>query len=409
MILNMDFVRSNFPALNSDWIYFDNAGGSQILKSVVERMNEYYFSTNVQLGASYDISARAGERVMQANKFIAELINAGDESEIVLGSSTTMLIKLLSLSFAKILDEGDEIIVTNSDHEANIGSWVRLEERGVKVRFWKLNQDNYALELGDLEKLMTERTKLVAFTNASNVLGTINPAKEITKFVHERGALVCIDGVAYAPHRVPDVKDIDADFYAFSFYKVYGPHYSVLYSKKKYLLNLPGLNHYFIEESNIPYKLQPGSQNYELSYSLLGLKDYIEKTAVQHGYKGGDAVRLKADFVFDLFKNHEESLSRRLLSYLNSKKGIRIIGESTADSSVRVPTISFVHEKFRSDEITLDTDKFKIGIRYGDFYARRLTDYLGLDNKNGVTRVSMVHYNTPDEVEKLIGAFEKIL
>lgn len=231
MQLDIDFVRAQFPALSGDWIFFDNAGGSQTLKQVADRLHNYLLTTDVQLGASYEVSQVAGQRVKDAARAVAQWINAGDESEVIMGPSTTMLLKLLSSSLVRTFQPGDEVIVTNCDHEANIGGWRDMEKRGIVIKVWRLNPETLELHLEDLAALMTEKTRLVALTHASNILGTINPIKEIASFVHERGAMICVDGVAYAPHALVDVQELDVDFYAFSFYKVYGPHHSVLYGK----------------------------------------------------------------------------------------------------------------------------------------------------------------------------------
>ncbi len=406
--LDISFVRSQFPALSSEWVYFDNAGGTQVARQVGERIQDYLYHTNVQLGASYDISQRSTHRVAEAQKSWASVIGSNDPSCIVLGPSTTMLLQNLSRSLVQTFKPGDEVIVTNCDHEANIGPWLMMQKHGIEVKSWKVNEESLQLELDDLEKIMTEKTRLVAFTHTSNILGTINPVKVITRFVHDRGAMVCVDAVAYAPHRLPDVEEMDVDFYVFSLYKVYGPHYSLLYGKPKHLLNLPGINHFFIGKEELPYKLQPGNVNYELSYGLLGITDYYEELYQHHfnDHPSGPAIKIKK--VFDLIEKHEETLSELFLNFLNSKSNIRVIGEVVPSGSVRVPTFSFVFKGKKSSDIPPLTDNHKIGIRWGDFYARRLIDDLGLSRQDGVVRVSMVHYNTREEVKRLISILDTI-
>ncbi|BAZ33130.1 cysteine desulfurase family protein [Cylindrospermum sp. NIES-4074] len=409
MFLNLDKVRQYFPTLAGEWTFFDNAGGSQSLKKVVDRISEFLLSSNVQLGASYGISQLAGERVALAAMGMATLINAKSSQEVVMGSSTTMMLKILALCLSQTFTSGDEIIVTNCDHEANIGAWVALEKQGIKVKYWQIRPDTLELHLEDLELLMSPSTKLVALTHASNILGTINPIKEIAAFVHERGAMICVDGVAYAPHRLIDVQDLNVDFYVLSFYKVYGPHYALLYGKEELLLKMPGLNHYFIGQADIPYKFQLGNVNFELSYGMLGLCDYLSELAQLHyGNETAPDLRSQMVQVFDLMSAHEEKLSDRLLNYLNSKPGVRVIGQSQANREARVPTISFVVDGIHSSTIPLKVDSHYIGIRYGDFYAKRLIEYLGLASQGGIVRVSMVHYNTLEEVDRLIAAFEQI-
>ncbi|MEH2035973.1 cysteine desulfurase-like protein [Nostoc sp.] len=409
MLLNLDKVRQYFPALAGEWTFFDNAGGSQTLKKVVDRISEFLLSSDVQLGASYGVSQLAGERLALATRGMATFINANSDKEVVMGPSTTMMLKVLSMCLGQTFTPGDEVIVTNCDHEANIGAWVALEKQGMKVKVWKVRPDTLELDLADLEALMSHSTKLVALTHASNVLGTINPIKEIAAFVHDRNAMICVDGVAYAPHRLVDVQDLDVDFYTLSCYKVYGPHHALLYGKEEHLLRLPSLNHYFIDQTDIPYKFQLGNVNFELSYGMLGLCDYLSELAQLH-YGNETAPDLRNQMVqaFDLISIHEEHISDRLLNYLNSKPNVRVIGQAKADRKFRVPTISFIVDGINSSTIPIKVDQHYIGIRYGDFYAKRLIEYLGLASQGGIVRVSMVHYNTLEEVNSLIEAFEQI-
>lgn len=409
MTLNLDYIRSQFPGLDNDWIFFDNAGGSQTVLPVMQRMNEYYQTSNVQLGGSYDPSRLAAQRVAGAVEAMASYVNAAEPAEIVLGPSTSMNLRILSLCLAETFEPGDEVIHTDLDHEANIGPWADLEKRGITVKTWRVNQDSWTLEIDDLRELLTKRTRIVAVTHASNVVATINPIKEIARVVHDAGAMICVDGVAYAPHARIDVRDLDVDFYGFSFYKTYGPHYALLYGKREHLDRMPGINHYFLRDE-VPYKFQPGNINYELTYSLTGLWDYWKGFALAHQRDDLENDRAQQlTFAFDTIADHEQSLAGPLIDLLKSKAKVRIIGLATADRSKRVPTIAFVVDDKRSDEITLAVDRSKIGIRYGDFYAARLIDSLGLRAQNGVVRASFVHYNTLEEVNRLVDVLDRIL
>ncbi|GAB4374402.1 MAG: cysteine desulfurase-like protein [Elainellaceae cyanobacterium] len=408
--LQLNYVRQQFPALAQDWVFFDNAGGSQTLQAVVNRISEYLLTSDVQLGASYAVSQLAGDRVLQAREAVATLINAADSTEVVMGGSTSLLLRILSLCISRLWGVGDEVIVTNSDHEANVSPWVDLKRQGMVVKTWQLNPETLEFDLSDLEALLTPRTRLVALTHASNILGTINPIRAIADLVHAHNALLCVDGVGYAAHRLVDVQALDVDFYAFSFYKTYGPHYAAMYGKREHLLSIPGINHYFIGENEIPYKFQPGNVNYELSYGMLGLCDYLSALAQHHNQTAiGQDLRQQMQQAFDLITTHEAMIGDRLLRYLTSKSQVRIIGHSNADQTKRVPTISFVVDGLDSATIPLLVDPYQIGIRYGDFYAKRLIADLGLVNQNGVVRVSMVHYNTLEEVDRLIECFERVL
>lgn len=399
--LDIDYVRSQFPALSSGYAYLDNAGGSAVLKPVAERITDYLLNSAVQLGASYSESVDAGARVMQARESVAQLINARYPEECVMGGSTTHLLQILCRAIAPSIQAGDEIIVTNCDHEANIGPWVRLcEERGATLRVWAVNAESMDLELGDLDALLSDKTRYLAMTHASNILGSVNPVAEVARRVHAVGGKVCVDAVAYAPHRLVDVQASGADYYVFSFYKTFGPHFAVLWGKREALLELPSLNHFFIGQEVIPYKLQPGNLNYELSYGCIGISDYLIDIGQRLGASGSERPLMQA--AFDAFEVQEDLLAETLLAFLRETPGVRIIGKSRVTDGDRVPTISFVVEGIQSEAIVRRVDNHRMGIRFGDFYARRLIEQLGLTPYGGVVRVSIAHYNSVDELNRLV-------
>ncbi len=385
----------------------DNAGGSQILKAAVDKISEYYYSHNVQLGGSYQISQDALAAYGKGREDIATLFNAARPEEIVFGPSSTVLLQFLSKSMASQFEAGDEVIVTITDHESNIGPWVWLEEKGVVVKFWPMNKDNYELELSDLEPLMTERTKLVAVTHVSNLLGTINDVKAIAEFVHDRGAMICVDGVAFAPHRTVDVQDWNVDFYALSLYKTYGPHHAALYCRYDHMEKLDSLYHYFYGKDKIPAKMEPGNANYELSYASGAIVDYLVTLGEQAGAAGSRRDKIVA--AFEDITEQETIIGERLLSYLRKRNDCTILGIRDGSDTRRVPTIAFTIDGKDPEQICLDMDNHKIAIRFGDFHARRLAEDLDIVKDNGAVRVSLTHYNTLEEVDKLIAAFDLVL
>lgn len=372
-----------------------------------DRVRDYLLGSSVQLGASYSHSQDAGAKVLAARQAVAELINATHDDEVVMGGATTTLMFQITQSILPSIRPGDEIILTNTDHEANIGGWMRLQAAGAVVRFWNVNPQTLELDLADLDALLSPRVKWVAMTHASNVLGTINPVRAVAQRVHSVGARLCVDAVAYAPHRLVDVQMSEADLYVFSFYKVFGPHYAVLWGRRELLLGLSSLNHYFISEATIPYKLQPGNVNYELSYGCMGIHDYLLDVGEQLGAVG--TARQKMQTAFDAFETHENALAEQLLAYLRNQPRVRIIGLPEATSERRMPTISFMVNGMRSETVVLHTDQFGIGIRFGDFYAKRLIESLGLDAWGGVVRVSMAHYNTSTEIDTLIRHLDEVI
>ena len=403
--LNLDLVRAEFPALAGNTVFLDNAGGSQVLRRVADRVHDYLLTSSVQLGASYAASQAAGDKVLAARRAVAELINAPDDDAVVMGGATTSLMFVLTQALRAGLQPGDEIIVTDSDHEANIGGWMRLREVGAVVKVWPTNHDTLALELADLEPLLSARTKWLAMTWASNILGTVNPVAEVSRRVHAMGGRVCVDAVAYAPHRLVDVQASGADVVVFSFYKVFGPHYAVLWGRRELLLQLPSLNHWFIGPEVLPYKLQPGNVNYELSYGCIGIHDYLCAMGRSLGVSSTPRQQMQA--AFDAFEQHENALAEQLLGWLSARSGLRIIGRVAASDGARVPTISFVPEGIAPEAVVRHVDSHGIGIRWGDFYARRLTEALGLPQ--GVVRVSMAHYNTAGEIDRLTQALDEVL
>jgi len=383
-------VRSAFPALASGFVYLDNAGGSQTLGIVADRVRDYLLTSNVQLGASYAVSEAAGARVHAGVRAAAALLGTPDPREVVVGPSTTQLLANLALAMESTLAAGDELVITDADHLANITPWLRLARRGVVLRTWPLNPTTLRLEERDLIPLLNARTRLVAMAHVSNVLGSIHDVAAIARVVHAHGARLLVDGVAYAPHRAVDVRAWDVDYYVFSFYKVYGPHLAALYGKHDLLAALPPINHACI--TDLPYRLQPGNLNFELTYGVTGIHDYLAAL-------GPDA--------FERIAAHEEDLAAPLLAFLARKPGVQIYGERTADRHLRVPTISFGATGRTPEELVRAVDPHGLGIRHGDFYAKGVVRTLGLDH--GVVRVSMVHYNSVAEIERLIDVLDPLL
>ena len=403
MALDLAFVRSQFPALADGFAYFDNAGGSLVLAGVADRVRDYLLTTSVQTGASYPQSRRAVERLAEARARIALLLNAARPEEIVLGPSTTVLFQWLARAMEGQLQPGDEIVVTDFDHESNIGPWRALEKRGIVLRTWSLDPETLTVDLDALDRLMNPRTRLVAVTHTSNILGTINPVAAIARRVHARGAALAVDAVAFAPHRAVDVQAWDVDYYVFSFYKTYGPHFAVLYGKHDKLLELDGLYHYFYGRDKVPAKLEPGNTNYELAWGAAGIVDYLDALG------GGTGDRAAIERAFADVAAHEATLAERLLSYLRARNDVRIVGHTTSEAARRVPTIAFKVDGRPAQDIVHAVDGADIGIRHGDFHSRRLIEHLDLAADGGVVRVSMVHYNTLEEVDRLVAALDRAL
>ncbi|KAI8834703.1 cysteine desulfurase-like protein [Chytridium lagenaria] len=380
----VEWARSRFPAIAASgpsdaFTFMDNAGGSAVLDTVAEKVKEYLVSRNVQLGASYRVSQESSALVKLGNEAGRKFINAEHLDEIVMGSSTTQLVENLARAMEPGMKRSHEIIITDTEHEANAGPFVRLAKRlGMKLRVWQANKKTLELDITDLKKLLTKNTRLVAMTHCSNILGTVNDVTAIAKLVHTiPGAEICVDGVAYAPHRAVDVQ-------AFG---VYGPHLSMLYTRRSAANKLSSLAHFFIHASDRPYSLQPGGQNFELSASLPYILSYIAEAGT--GVSLSPTAATESERIRELlasisyediqagykkFTEQENKLSAILLGYLASKPDVyKVVGRPESGAG-RVPTISFLVKGAKSEDVTLFVDKHNIGIRFGHFLIASLLD-----------------------------------
>jgi len=398
-------IRSQFPSLSEDVVYLENAGGSQVPAVVADSIRDYMLSSYVQLGAGYPLSQRCTELVDEAHDFVRMMMN-GSGGEVILGPSTSALLEMLAGCYAKTLTPGSEIVVAQTGHEANIGPWKHLERIGFPLRWWEMDPETFACPLDGLAQLLNDRTALVAFPHVSNLLGGIVDIGAITKLAHQAGARVVVDGVAYAPHRAMDVSGWDVDWYAYSTYKVYGPHMAALWGRKDAVAELTGPNHFFVPDDEVPYKFEVGGVSHEGCAGIRGLRSYLSILAGVGEAQSLD--RAAVERAFDTMTECELPLQARLIDYLQSRSDLRIIGPEDTGPS-RVGTISFVHESKSSAEITEAVDRSGIGIRHGHMYAYHLCEAAGLDPEDGVVRVSLVHYNTPEEIERLIEVFEEAL
>ncbi|GME42788.1 cysteine desulfurase [Neofusicoccum parvum] len=393
-------ARSKFPALNQKQVFFDNAGGSQVLGDVIKSVSDYLSTNNVQLGASYPVGTASTKHFSDGLVAGAQYINA-ENDEVVIGASTTQLFR--NLSIALNFSPGDELVVSNLDHEANIASWVAIAaQKNLTLKWWTVPPtSNPKLTPESLKPLLSSRTKLVTCTHASNILGTIHDIKSLADTVHAiPGALFCVDGVAYAPHRRIDVRALDVDFYSFSWYKVYGPHVSMLYGRRAAQASLTPLSHYFNPTATLTDKLGLAASNYELTQTLPLILSYLG------GPDPTAAARVNAAIAA-----HEHALQKILLDYLAAKgDAVTVFGEPGADPAKRVPTVSFGVKGRTAREVVEAVEKVSdYGFRWGHFYSKRLCDEVLQLGPEGVVRVSMVHYNTEDEIRGFVETFDKVI
>ncbi len=403
------FARRQFPSGVWDWPFFENAGGSFVPTSVIDRITAYMTETQVQPGALYPASSLAADRMAEGHRLMAEMIGAAPD-EVTVSASTSINVYVLAQALRPLWQDGDEIIVAIQNHEANSGSWRRLADTGIKIVEWPVDPVTGAMEIETLGELLTSKTRLVAFPQVSNILGAINDVPAITKVVHDAGAMVCVDGVAYAPHRAVDVKAWDVDFYLFSFYKVFGPHMGCLYGKKERLLQARGQYHYFIGEDETAKKLNPSGPQHEMIASLTGIADYLEALATHHLPTPPNTLHDRVKAVYELAGRHEEHLAQRFVDFMASKPTVRLLGPNSGDYDVRVPTFSFVVDGIKSEDICQRLLPYKVGVSHSHFYAKRLVEALGIaDPEDGVVRASMAHYTSDEDVTRLIDGLDQIL
>lgn len=419
---SIEAIRSQFPALMEPrgTTFLDNAGGSQVPRVVADAMRSYLLSSYAQLGGDYAQSRSARATVDGAHAFLKRFMNAEAVGEVVLGASTSMLCHVLAGCYADARDDHPdrtELIVSTAGHESDVGPWLRLERRGFTVRRWSINPRTLRHELDDLRPMLSSRTRLVAFPHVSNLLGDIEDAAAICSLVKSFGARVLIDGVAFAPHRAIDVAAIGCDFYVYSTYKVYGPHMAVLFGRSEALAELTGPNHYFIDRAQVPYKFELGGVNHESCAGVLALGEYLR-------FLAGESVppapadglfrpaplpeRRVIERAFEAMTALELPLQRRVIEFLQARSDVRLIGPARHDAS-RVSTISFTHARKSSRELATQANALGIGVRFGSFYSNRLAGELGLDESDGVVRISLVHYNTLAEVDSSLAALSSLM
>ena len=406
MSLDTEYVRSQFPAFEQAALegqsFFENAGGSYTARPVIDRLTRYYTQRKVQPYGPYEASRLAGEEMDEARTRMAAWMGL-ETDEVSFGPSTTQNSYVLAQAFRQWMSPGDAIIVTNQDHEANTGPWRRLEDAGIKVREWQIDPETGHLNTDDLADLLDDTVRLVCFPHCSNVVGEINPVTEITALAHAAGAFVCVDGVSYAPHGIPNVGAMGADIYLFSAYKVYGPHQGIMAIRRNLGQLLPNQAHFF--NSDTLYKrFTPAGPDHAQIAASAGMIDYFEGLADHHGISGSPVQ--KGEAIHDLLRAHETKLLQPMLDFLGSKNSIRVLGPSIAEN--RAPTVALATQ---SDPQALAEKLADRGIMAaaGDFYAVRALQAQNVQAFPGALRLSFVHYTDQNDIDKLLNALEDLL
>jgi selenocysteine lyase/cysteine desulfurase len=406
MTLDLDFVRAQFPAFSQASLqgqaFFENAGGSYTCGAVIDRLTRYYTERKVQPYSAYDASRLAGEEMDEARVRLAAIMGV-DTDEVSFGPSTTQNTYVLAQAFAEFMEPGEAIVVTNQDHEANSGPWRRLAARGIEIREWQIDPETGHLDPETLANLLDEKVRLVVFPHCSNVVGEINPVTEITAIAHAAGAFVCVDGVSYAPHGIPNVGELGPDIYLFSAYKTFGPHQGIMVMRRALGMTLPNQGHHFNGDS-LYKRFTPAGPDHAQVAASAGMADYIDALAGHHGIEGNAAD--KGTGVHDLMRAHEEVLLQPLLDYVSAKNSVRLIGPAQASS--RAPTVALASQD-NAEDLAEQLVKHGIMAGGGDFYAQRPLSAMGVDLSKGVLRLSFTHYTSKGEIDQLLNALDDIL
>jgi len=406
--LDLNFVRAQFPAFSEPslegFAHFENAGGSYACKQVINLLNRYYRETKVQPYYDFEPSREAGRQMNAARRRLARWLNVKMD-EVHFGPSTSQNTYVIAQALRQHLVPGDEFIVTNQDHEANIGVWRSLEAAGVVIREWRVDPHSAELDPADLDELLNGRTRAVAFTHCSNVVGSMHPVREITTKIHAAGALAIVDGVSFCPHGLPDVDTLGADIYKFSLYKVFGPHLGVMVMRQALNEQLPNQGHFF-NAGHPTDRFTPAGPDHAQIASVNGVIDYFEAVH-DHHFDDDPGAHGKASRVYELFQQQERSLLQPLLDFVDAHQKTSLIGRNTIKN--RAPTVSFAVAGQTAAELGVKLGEQKLGVGVGHYYAYRLIEALGIDPNEGVVRTSFVHYTSEEEVTLLIETLDQHL
>ena len=401
----IELVRKSFPALNRPdrFIFFDNAAGAQIPQAALDAVNQHLLENNVQRGGRYGKSVAVDRTIARARESVAVLVNARHPSEIAFGMNATSFIRLMSLAIGQTLTARNEIIVTDMDHEANIATWLALAANGAKCVWWKMREDGN-LHADDLQPLLSRKTRLVACTVTSNALGSIVDVVAAAQLAHSVGAEIFLDCVHYGPHGLIDVAAWDCDYLVCSGYKIFAPHMGFLWGRRELLKNLPTFREDFLPDEP-PDKIEAGTFIYENVAGFAAALMYLENlgSLLAGDSPAGSAPGRRTNLVsaMNAVRSYERSLSLELLRVLK-ELGATVYGLSEEQRvQERVPTFCFNLAAKHPAEITEALARAGIGIRDGHMYSPRLMRRLGLDPQRGMARISLVHYNTHEEIHRL--------
>ena len=408
MPFSIDEIRQAFPALqqsvNDKPVYFfDGPGGSQVPQPVLTAMTDYLGKFNSNLGGTFFSSEETVKVMASARTSAQALVNAESADNMVFGANMTSLTFQLSRAISRDWQAGDEVIVSALDHYSNVSSWQQAaDDKGVKVQQARVHTTDCTLDYDHLESLITAKTKLVAFTYASNTTGSLVDVKRVIKAAHAVGAKVYIDAVHYAPHKLVDVQDLGCDFLACSAYKFFGPHVGIAYVAPQWLHTI---SPYKVEPAtNVgPGRFETGTQSFEGLAGVIAAVDYLAQLG-----DPADSLRSRLEQSYALYNKHESQLSEYFLKRLSDLEGAKLYGKTEFDSNLRTPTFAITFEDHSPEFIAKKLGEHNICVWNGHFYALGLVKQLGIEEQ-GVVRIGCMHYNSIDEIDLLFNVLEGIL
>ena len=407
-VLDVEFVRNCFPAfrhpLPSRTAFFENAGGSYVVGQVLDHYFRFYTENKVQPYGASEICRVAGEQMDQGRRVMADLLGV-DAGTVTIGPSTTQNINTLSVAAAGTVVQGCAVIVTGQDHEANIGAWERLCRRnGAELRTWMVD-DSGELRLERLEPLLDEKVRILCMTHSSNIVGTVNPVEEVIRLARPLGARVVVDGVSFAPHAWPDIPSLQPDAYCFSTYKTYAPHLGIMYVSPDFAGALDPQCHFF----NVDHpekRFDTAGPDHASIAALAGLGDYFSASHRHHFGHDRGSLYARTQAVSSLMHAHEATLCRRLLDGI-ADLPLNLLGRPHMEG--REANISLYSDSIESSAMSAALGRSDIAAGHGHFYARRLLENIGIpDPDDGVLRISFGHYNTAEEVDRVIAALQEL-
>jgi cysteine desulfurase family protein (TIGR01976 family) len=408
--LDIAWVRAQFPSLGLQVnghpaAFLDGPAGTQVPQQVMDAVQNYYLHSNANTCGAFATSRSNDTMIAFARAAMADFFNC-DKDEVVFGQNMTTITFALARAIGRELQAGDEIVVTTLDHDANVGPWRALEEKGVVIRQVDIRDSDCTLDLDDFKRKINAKTKLVAVGYASNAVGTINPVTEITKLAHAAGALMFIDAVHYAPHGLIDVRALDCDFLVCSPYKWFGPHMGTLYGKREHLLRFKPYKVRPAPDS-LPDRWETGTQVQELIAGIGAAVDYLAELGKRCDQSVSDR-RAALVAAYYATHEHEMALLSRLAEGLLAIPGLQFFGISDPKRfNERCSTVSIRLANRTPTEIATFLGERGIFTWDGNYYALNLTERLGVESKGGLLRIGLVHYNTAEEVDRLLVALNE--